>query len=113
MLLSVIRMAIYRVHPDKVELLTAWFAELQSRAHEVRETFRQEGVTQEQAYLLPTSDGPVLLYAVEAVDHDRARDAFLRSRLPIDLEHKAVMGYALAGPAGAELLYDVGRPSAA
>lgn len=107
MLVSVIRTTISRVHPERLELLTAWLAELHSRADEVRESFRGEGVRHEQAYLLHTSEGPVLLYVIEADYHDMARQAYQSSTLPIDLEHKAVLDYALDGPAAAQLLYDV------
>jgi hypothetical protein len=67
-----IHTSIKRVHPDKVELLRAWFAEGTRRADEVRETFRQEGVRHEQAYLINTSDGTLLVYSSELGDFDRA-----------------------------------------
>ena len=44
-----IRTAIFRVRPEKLERLTAWLAELQDRAEEVRETFAREGVTAQRA----------------------------------------------------------------
>ncbi len=113
MLRYVIRLAISTVHPDKVDLLMAWLAELQLRADEVRETFRQGGVTHEQAYLLRATGEPTLVYATEAKNHHRAREALRSSRLPIDLEHNAVLGYTLAGPGRAELLYDVRAPDSA
>lgn len=47
-------------------------------------TFAQEGVRHEQAYLLKTVEGPILVYAMEAADHDRAQAAYQRSSLPID-----------------------------
>ena len=102
-----IHTSIKRVHPDKVELLRAWFAEGTRRADEVRETFRQEGVRHEQAYLINTSDGTLLVYTSELGDFDRAWEAFVGSELPIDAEHKKVMAEALAGDADIELVFDL------
>jgi uncharacterized protein DUF6176 len=104
-----IEVAIFRVRAEEVERLRAWLAELTSRAVEVRETFANEGVTHERAYLLTTTDGPVLIYAMEAEDHQKARDAYQHSTLPIDQQHRQVMREVLAEPAGAELLYDMVR----
>lgn len=51
-------------------------------------------------------DGPFLIYAMEAEDHDVAAKAFQSSTLPIHQEHKAVMKRVLAGKARVELLYE-------
>jgi Family of unknown function (DUF6176) len=104
-----IEVAMFRVRPEEVERLRAWLAELTRRADEVRETFANEGVNHERAYLLTTTDGPILIYAMEAADHQKASEAYQHSTLPIDLEHRQVMREVLAGPAGAELLYDMAR----
>ncbi len=81
-------------------------AELNRRSAEVRETFAEEGVRHEQAYLLKTPDGPVLIYAMEAADHARASSMFRNSTLSIDQDHEHIMAQALAEPANAELLYE-------
>lgn len=81
------------------------------RRDEVIETFVNEGVRHEVAYLLPAADGPVLVYAMEVDDPERASAAFRASSFPIDDEHKRVMGQVLAGPVEAELLYDVRLPT--
>ena len=86
-----IHVNVYRVHPDKVEQLKAWFAEGESRADEVRETFVREGVRHEAGYLLETSDGPLLVYAMELEDYDAALAEFLASEAPIDVQHKEIM----------------------
>ena len=104
-----IRTAIFRVHPDKLERLTAWLAELQHRSDEVRETFAQEGVTREQAYVINSADGPLLIYVIEAADFERAEEAYHNSTLPIDAEHKAVMAEVISGPADLTPRYDVSR----
>jgi Family of unknown function (DUF6176) len=79
------------VHPDKVEELRAWFAEIEARADEARETLEREGVRHEQAYLLETGDGPVLVYAVECEDYEAAGEAFRASTAPIDVQHREIM----------------------
>jgi len=104
-----IKTAIFRVRPEKLERLIAWLAELQDRSDEVRETFAQEGVTHEQAYVINTTDGPLLVYIVESPDHRRASEAFRNSTLPIDIEHKAIMAEVLSGPAEVAPRYDVSR----
>jgi hypothetical protein len=103
-----IHTSISRIRPDKVELLRAWFAEGKHRAEEVRETFRQEGVTHEQVYLIPTADGTVLVYISEMADVGTAMRAFADSELPIDAEHRKVMETAIAGQVdGAELVFEL------
>jgi Family of unknown function (DUF6176) len=95
------------VRPEEIGALRAWLAGLMTRQDEVRETFRNEGVRHEQALLLAGADGPVLVYAIEVEDADRAHAAYASSRLPIDLEHREIMARVIEAPARAELLYDV------
>jgi hypothetical protein len=87
--------------------LRAWLAELQQRSDEVRETFRNEGVRHEQAYLLETADGPVLIYAIEIDDPEAAQRAYATSTLPLDLQHREVMATTISGPLDLAPLYDV------
>ena len=101
-----LKVGIARVRPEKEERLRAWFAELMRRPDEVRETFVQETMRHEVAYILPGADGPVLVYAMEAEDHDHARQAVRASTLPIDLEHRAVMKECLDGPVGGDPVYE-------
>jgi hypothetical protein len=61
------------------------------RKAEVLETFADEGTSQEQAYILPTSDGPVLVYVMDTQDNERARAAYESSSHAIDLEHRAIL----------------------
>jgi hypothetical protein len=96
-----------RVKPDQVDRLRAWMREGERRADEVRETFRQETVRHEVAYLLEGKRGPVLVYAMEAEDLDRSAETFRSSSLPIDVQHRTVMRDVLEGPAEAEKLYEV------
>jgi hypothetical protein len=90
-----------------VDELRAWMAELGQRQDEVRETFRNEGVRHEQAFLIQSVDGPVLVYAHEVDDPDAAQQAYAKSTLPLDLQHREVMGSVVGEAADVELLYDV------
>jgi Family of unknown function (DUF6176) len=103
-----LRVVFSRVRDGQVDRLRAWMHELMSRSEEVGQTFAQEGVRHEVAYLLEAREGPVLVYAIELDDEDRARDAFEHSTLPIDLEHRRIMESALLGrgQAAVELLYE-------
>jgi hypothetical protein len=102
----VIKLAIRKVKPDQENRLREWMAELSRRSTEVRETFAQEGVRHEQAFLLKTAEGSVLIYAMEAADHERAAQAYRNSTLPIDQEHRRIMAQVLGEPAKTELLYE-------
>lgn len=95
-----------RVRPEKEARLRAWLSELSARKDEVRRSLTQEGTRQEQLYLLPAADGPVLVYVMEAEDVKRAYAAYGASSLPIDEEHRAVLAEVLAEPLQIEPLYD-------
>jgi hypothetical protein len=100
------RVAFARVKPDQVERLEAWFRELMTRQDEVRETFVQETVRHEQAFIVPGEKGPMLVYVMEFENQDRARLAALTSQLPIDVEHRRVMSEVLAEKLQFAPLYD-------
>jgi hypothetical protein len=102
-----LRVNFRRIKPGKEAQLRAWLTELSERSDEVRATFVHETVRHEQAFVLQTVDGPILVYAVEAVDHDRGRDAFARSKHAIDEQHKKVMGECLGARVEVQPLYDV------
>ena len=102
-----LRVAIERIRPEKEQRLRAWLAELNSRAPEVRETFRAETVRAEQAYIVAGQDGPLLVYVIEAADLARGAEAFAASTHQIDAEQKTVMRDCLAGSLNATPLYDV------
>ena len=61
-----IKLAIRNVKLGQEGHLRAWMAELNRRSAEVRETFAQEGVRHEQAYLLKTAEGAVLICCMNA-----------------------------------------------
>jgi Family of unknown function (DUF6176) len=100
-----------RVAEGELDRLRWWMAELTRRRDEVIETFENEGTRHEVVHLLETSDGPILVYATEAEDPEQAHAAFLASSLPIDAEHRKVMGEVVGQPVPAELLLDVELPS--
>ncbi len=102
-----LRVSLRRIKPSKEARLRAWLAELSTRADEVRATFVEETISHEQAFVLQTVDGPILVYAMEAADFDRGREAFARSTHAIDEEHKEVMGECLGDRVDVQPLYDV------
>jgi hypothetical protein len=59
------------------------------------------------ALLVDTPAGPLLIYVMECEDYDAAREAFARSRHPIDLEHKQVMSEVSGEPVPTEVLLDI------
>lgn len=102
-----LRVSFRRVKPGKEAKLRAWLTELSKRTDEVRATFVDETVRHEQAFILQTVDGPILVYAMEASDFDRGKQAFTRSTHRIDAEHKQVMGECLGDRLDIEPLHDV------
>jgi hypothetical protein len=101
-----LRVVFRRIRPEKEAGLRAWLKELMARQDEVREAFVQESVRHEQAFIIQGENGPVLVYAMEAEDHEQARGAFEASTLPIDAEHKKVMRDTLGEALDLEPLYD-------
>lgn len=90
-----LKVSLRRIKPGHEDRLKQWFKEMMGRRDEVRETFRQETVRHEIAYILEDAEGPILVYAVEVEDYEKGRQAFQESRLPIDIEHKAIMAESL------------------
>lgn len=101
-----LRVNLRRVKPGQEERLRAWFREVMTRKDEVRATFRQETVRHEVAFILQDSAGPILLYAIEAEDHERGRAASQASQLPIDIQHRRVMREALGERLEVEPVYE-------
>ncbi len=110
---AMLRVAIRRIRPEKESRLRAWLAELNSRADEVRETFRGETVRAEQAFIVPGSEGSLLVYVMEAEDFEQGSKAFADSDHKIDAEHREVMRECLAESLKLEPLYDVALETSA
>ncbi|NKC00300.1 MAG: hypothetical protein GKR90_17690 [Pseudomonadales bacterium] len=81
---------IYPIRKEKESRLRAWLSELNNRADEVRQTFADESVRAEQAYIVSTSDGPLLIYAIEAENFEQGAKAYASSTHPIDAQHKEI-----------------------
>jgi hypothetical protein len=101
-----IRLAVYRVRPDKLDRLKAWLIEVAQRPDEVRESFTEAGITHEQAHLIVTADGPMLIAAVEQTDGEAVSESSRRSTLPLNVEHEAVMAEVLDGVVETTVLLD-------
>ena len=101
------RVRAFRVRREAIEQLRSWCKQLESRRHEVLETFANETVTHESALLGVVAGEPVLVHLMEAVDLNQARRAAEERPLPIDLEHRTVMREVLGDEVELELLHDV------
>jgi len=102
-----LQVAVSRVRPEKEARLRAWLTELNTRADEVRATFRDETVRAEQAYIVAGQEGPLLIYVIEAADLAQGAKAYAASTHKIDAEHRAVMRECLAESPKIEPVYDV------
>jgi hypothetical protein len=102
-----LRVAIRPIRPEKEGRLRAWLEELNTRADEVRKTFREETVRAEQAFVVAGATGPLLIYVMEAEDFERGSKAFADSRSDIDREHREVMRECLAESSPIVPIYDV------
>ena len=103
---QMLRLAFRRIKPGKKERLKAWLPELMEHQYEVRETFVRETVRHEQAFIIEGREGPILIYAMEAEDHEKGRRAVRASTLAIDLEHKEVMAEVLGERLEVKPLYE-------
>ena len=70
----------HAVYPNAVCTMS-WMRELKERRDEVVESFEQEGVRQEKAWLLEDDEGYVLVYAIEAEYLDPVAQEALGSHL--------------------------------
>jgi hypothetical protein len=102
-----LRVSIWKIRQGKESKLRAWLEELNSREDEVRETFIDETVRAEQAYIVPAGDEYVLVYAMEAEDFARGAKAYTESTHRIDAEHRAVMKECLEESLKLNAIYDV------
>ncbi len=103
-----IHLSVRRLKPEMRESVERWLAEVSGPLRsEAIETLRAEGVTHETALILDTSDGPVIVYAMETDDIDQARAVGAASTRPIDQRHHEVMRAADDGPAPHHLVLNV------
>ncbi|WP_159027642.1 MULTISPECIES: DUF6176 family protein [unclassified Streptomyces] len=97
-----------RVRPDHRERVVAWLREVDGpRRAEALESLAAEGVAHETAMIIDTSDGPIIVYAMETDDLSRSRAVANGSPRSVDAEHRAVMRSADDGAADAEIVLDL------
>ncbi|MCG5219525.1 DUF6176 family protein [Streptosporangium soli] len=96
-----------KVKPDQADRLREWFGTVSGpRRDEFLTTLLQEGVRHEHVHLLHTSDGPLMIYAIEAEDTAQAITTFEQSAHQVDLDHREVLTAAFAGIVEPEVLLD-------
>ena len=100
---------IHRIKPDKEGRLRAWLTEMNGRRDELQEAFEATGVRAEQAFVIASAIGPLLIYVSEVDDAARVGGAFAASTRPIDVEHRAVMQECIEHTIQDPPLYDFSR----
>ncbi|MDN3311750.1 DUF6176 family protein [Microbacterium oryzae] len=109
-----ISLTIRRIEPDQRDRLERWLREVDGpRRQEALATLADEGVMHEKAVILDTSDGPILIYAMESADLEYARAVAQRSEHAIDAEHREVMQAAVAGRPDIAVVLDLRSGDAA
>ncbi len=106
-----LKLSVRRVRAEQVDRLRWWMGELNRRNAEVLETFRQEGVRHEQAYLLDAGNERFLLYLTEVENLEAAGRAYAASSLSIDAEHRRIMAAVAGERVAVELLYEAVLPA--
>lgn len=107
-----LRVGFANIRPEKEAQLRDWLNELGTRQDEVLETFRRETIRHEQVFIVQAQQGPLLVYAIEAEDHDLAKEAYANSTLEIDKQHRAVLRDCLAEGPALEPLFECSLPNA-
>lgn len=106
-----LKIVFFTLKPDQVAVFEAWMAELRERREEVFETFVAEGTRHEVVAILENTNPPVVVYAVEADDFDRAQQVFSQSQFPIDLKHKEVLKATVGEKVPHRVLLDLVLPA--
>lgn len=102
-----LRTWIHRIKPDQEMRLRNWLAELHSRPGEVRESLAEAGIRAEQATVVSTESGPILVYVSDAEDQRHAAQVFAASPHAIDVEHQRVLGECIEETFDDAPLYDM------
>jgi hypothetical protein len=104
----VIHLVARRLRADYRDRVIAWLGGIDGpRRPEAFESLAAEGVDHETAMIIDTSEGPIIVYAMQTDDLERSRAVTDESQRPIDAEHRAVMRAADAGPVAAEIVLDL------
>lgn len=97
-----------RLRADHRDRVVDWLQEIGGpRRAEALESLAAEDVVHETAMIIDTSDGPIIVYAMQTDDLEYSRAVADESPRPVDAEHRAVMRDADDGPAAAEIVLDL------
>lgn len=81
-----------RIRPDQRDRVVDWLRQIDGpRRAEALESLAAEGVDHETAMIIDTSDGPIIVYAMQTDDLARSRAVTDESARSVDAEHRAVM----------------------
>lgn len=86
-IMSQVVLAKFTIKPGCKDTWLEWTDTLKSRADEVMETLKNEGVFSESCFI--SKEGEIF-YFMEVDDFDRVKEAVSKSTHKIDLEHKEV-----------------------
>lgn len=104
----VIHLIARRIRPERRDELTAWLHAVGGpRRAEALASLSAEGIAHEVAVILESAEGPVLVYAMETDDLERARRVANDSPRPIDAEHRAVMSQVDGGAVDLKTVLDL------
>ncbi|MFX3826782.1 DUF6176 family protein, partial [Streptococcus suis] len=79
--------------------VVGWLREVGGpRRDEALESLAAEGVEHQTAMIIDTSDGPIIVYAMQTDDLARSRAVADNSPRPVDVQHRAIMRGADDGP---------------
>lgn len=92
---------------DSLARVREWAETLNVRKEEALETMRNEGGLIESVFLDQCPDGDYLIYYMRVEDHEKAREVFKNSQLPIDVYHKQFKTDTWAENKKLELLLDL------
>ena len=98
-----------RIDEEDVSELREWLGSLSARRAELQESYRIHGPRHELFLLIRTRHLPILVVIAEVEDDEQAKESFLRSKLPIDVEFKTLVQQISPEEAEVELLYDSSR----
>lgn len=96
----------HKIKSGELDRVREWAIELTRREEEVLETFANEDMHVQSAFLEEADDGHYLIQYIRADDFDKVLEVAKNSQLPIDDYHKAFKTKALEGCSRLELLID-------
>ena len=95
-----------KLKPGSLDQVHKWADELRSRADEVLETLRDEGVAVESVFLDSNEQGDFIVYYMKARSLSAAGEAAERSSHPIDAYHEQFKSQTWDSRSSLELLVD-------